>query len=103
MTQHPLQSSEAIAASVQKTPFRVTLESIEAKVVREEYINPLAVPHLTICVLVLQNGYSCIGTSAPADPANFDAAAGKTFARADALRKVWPLEGYLLRQEMAQK
>lgn len=101
MKTNPLQSGEDLAASVQKTPNRVSLDSIEAKVAHEEYLNPLAVPHLTICVLVLANGYSCVGTSAPADPANFDVEAGRQFARADALRKVWPLEGYLLRQELA--
>lgn len=100
---HPLQSGEDLAAAVQKTPNRVTLESIEAKDECEEYVNPLNVPHLTICILVLANGFSCVGTSAPADPANFDLEAGRQFARADALRKVWPLEGYLLRQELASK
>ena len=101
MNDHPLQSGEALAASVQKTANRVSLADLEAKIAEEEFLNPRLIPHLTICVLKLQNGYSVVGTSAPADPANFDQAAGREFARADALRKVWPLEGYLLREKLA--
>lgn len=101
MKTDPLQSGEDLAASVQKTPNRVSLADLEAKIVRTEYMNPVSIPHLTICVMVLANGYSVVGTSAPADPENFDAEAGRSFARSDALRKVWPLEGYLLRERLA--
>lgn len=98
---HPLQAGEDLAAAVQKTPHRVTLADLEAKVVGQEYLHPAVMPHMTICILILANGFSVIGTSAPADPANFDEAAGREFARSDALKKVWPLEGYLLREKLA--
>lgn len=98
---HPLQSGEDIAASVQKTPNRVTLSGLEAKIVGQEYMRPAVMPHMTICILVLANGFSVVGKSAPADPENFDESAGRDFARADALRKLWPLEGYLLREKLA--
>lgn len=55
---------------------------------------------LTICVLVLENGYTVTGTSACASPANFDADIGKRIARADAVRQVWPLLGYALRDKV---
>lgn len=96
-----LQAGEDLAASVQKTPARVTLADLQAKVMAAEYINPVSMPHLTICVLVLQNGFSLVGKSAPADPANFDAEAGRRFAYDDALRQLWPLEGYALRERLA--
>lgn len=96
-----LDSGEALAASVQKTPNRVTLEDLRAKVYETEYLNPARMPHLTICVIVLRNGFSLVGKSAPADPANFDPEAGRKFAFDDALRQLWPLEGYLLREKIA--
>ncbi|GAB1477763.1 hypothetical protein MASR2M74_03050 [Paracoccaceae bacterium] len=96
-----LQQGENLAASVQKTPHRITLDDLRSKVAKVEYINPQVMPHLTICLLVLQNGFSLVGKSAPADPANFDAIAGQKFAFEDALRQLWPLEGYLLRERLA--
>ncbi|MFD1034145.1 Gp49 family protein [Sphingomonas hankookensis] len=53
---------------------------------------------LTICILVLQNGFTIIGKSAPASADNFDAALGEKLAYEDAVRQVWPLMGYALRQ-----
>lgn len=56
---------------------------------------------LTICVLVLQNGYTIIGKSACASPENFDAELGAKIAREDARRQIWALEGYALRNRLA--
>lgn len=55
---------------------------------------------LTFCVLVLQNGFTVVGTSACASPANFDAELGRKIARKHAVDQVWPLEGYLLKQRL---
>ncbi len=96
-----LQSGEQLAASVQKSASRVTLADLAAKVLKTEYIRPNSAPHLTICVLILKNGYSLVGKSAPADPLNFDPEAGQRFAYEDALRQLWPLEGYVLRERLA--
>ncbi|WP_347268176.1 Gp49 family protein [Paracoccus sp. (in: a-proteobacteria)] len=78
----------------------VTAPAIEAKIAGEEFLNPALSPHLTLCALKLQNGFVVIGQSAPADPANFDAGLGRQLARADAIRQIWPLEGYLLREQL---
>lgn len=56
---------------------------------------------LTICVLVLKNGFTIIGKSACASPENFDADLGHKIAREDARRQIWALEGYLLRSKLA--
>lgn len=56
---------------------------------------------LTLCVLVLRNGYTMVGHSACASAANFDAHVGKRLARADAVRQLWPLLGYQLRDRLA--
>lgn len=93
-----LEVTEAQSAAVAVAP-RVTLESIEAKIAREEYA--LIDNVLTICVLKLSNGFYVTGESAPASPANFNADLGRKFAREQAIRKVWGFEGYALRERLA--
>jgi hypothetical protein len=95
-----LRISDDASRAVQKTPNRVSLDSMLAKIVTEEYLYPEAIPHMTICVLTVLNGYALVGKSAPADPQNFDAELGKRFAREDAVRQMWPLEAYALREHM---
>jgi hypothetical protein len=95
-----LQASENAAASVAVTQNRVTLDSIKAKVAQVEYYNPPIAPHMTIALVKMRNGFIVTGESTPADPANFNAELGQRFAYEDALRKVWPLEGYSLREWM---
>lgn len=56
---------------------------------------------LTICVLVLKNGFTVTGESACASPENFDAELGRKIARQNAVAKVWPLLGYELKSELA--
>lgn len=98
--------------AVQKTPNRVSLDSMLDKIAGE-YVTTLdkafagspmfgGMEVMTICVLVMQNGFMVIGKSAPADPANFDAALGHKFAREDAIRQLWPLEGYALREKLSE-
>ncbi|MEH6435796.1 Gp49 family protein [Massilia sp. DD77] len=56
---------------------------------------------LTFCVLVLRNGFTVTGESACASPENFDAEIGRKIARQNAAQKIWPLEGYLLKEKLA--
>lgn len=46
---------------------------------------------VTLCVLVLKNGFVAVGQSSVADIANFDDALGRKFAREDAVRQAWPV------------
>jgi hypothetical protein len=55
---------------------------------------------LTICVLVLKNGFTVTGESACASPENFDAELGRKIARQNAVDKVWPLMGYALKESL---
>ena len=55
---------------------------------------------LTICVLVLENGFMVVGTSACASPENFREEIGKQLAFEDAREKIWQLEGYLLKEKL---
>lgn len=56
---------------------------------------------LTICVLVLKNGFTVVGKSACASPENFDEALGRKIARDDARNQIWALEGYKLRSALS--
>ena len=55
---------------------------------------------LTFCVLRLENGFTAHGSSACADPANYDEAIGRHLAREDAIKKIWPLLGYELKTRL---
>lgn len=56
---------------------------------------------LTFCVLVLRNGFTVTGESACASPENFDAELGRKIARQNAVAKIWPLMGYVLKERLA--
>ena len=86
---------------VQKTRFRVSLDSILARIEHEDYVSPHRHPHMTLCMVTLDNGFVVIGKSMPADPDNFDEELGKKFAKEDAIRQIWPLEAYLMRERMS--
>lgn len=124
-----LETTDSMSKAVQKTLHRVALADIEAAIVGEfhgtahDFAHGAAVAmpgkayttapdvevplvlrrlkNLSLCILVLRNGFVVIGKSAPADPANFDAALGRQFAREDAIRQLWPLMGFSLRDRLA--
>lgn len=58
---------------------------------------------LTFCVLVLKNGFTVTGESACASPENFDPEIGRRVARANAVQKIWPLLGFLLKEKLHDK
>ncbi len=89
---------EAALAAPRPAP-RVTPERIEAIIADEKYTRLTGT--LTVCVLTLANGFTVLGQSACASPENFDEAIGNKLARDDAKRKVWALEGYALRNQLA--
>lgn len=69
---------------------------------RHGRINSGTLGLLTFCVLVLRNGFTVMGESACASPANFNAEIGRKVARENAIQKVWPLMGYELRTRIAE-
>lgn len=95
--------SDDESKAVQKTPNRVSLDSILAKIASEDYEHPTRHPHMTLCVITTRSGYVVIGKSVPADPENYDEALGKKFAKEDVIRQLWPLEAYLLREKMTDE
>jgi hypothetical protein len=94
---------------------RVTPAAVEAAIAEEYFTTAAAALRgtpgessaplklLTICILVLRNGFTVTGESACASPENFDAELGRKIARGNAVAKIWPLEGYLLKSHLAEK
>jgi hypothetical protein len=105
-----LETTEAESAANAVAP-RVSLASMEAKIAaRYDFTADKAVfgapihdalKLLSICIIVMENGFSLIGKSAPASPENFNAELGRKLAYEDAIRQLWPLEGYALRSQLA--
>jgi len=98
-----LQLADDASAAVAKTENRVALQRLQEKVVAEEFLHPASIPHMTIAVLITENGFALVGKAAPADAENYNEELGQKFAREDAMRQLWPLEAYLLRQSMWEK
>lgn len=78
---------------------RLTPQLIDDTIAGEQY-HVFEGTTVTVCVLVLKNGYTTVGESACASPENFDAELGRKIARDNARGKIWALEGYLLRQRL---
>lgn len=110
-----LEATEKECAAAAKAP-RVSLADIEAAILqRHEMSGAQAVhgnfavnygpPHplalLSICILVMKNGFTVIGKSAPASAENFNADLGRKLAYEDAVRQLWPLMGWALRDRLA--
>ncbi len=107
-----LQHTDQEAAAVAKAP-RVTLTDIEnsiacryalnaSKAIGPDVPGHKALDLLSICILVMNNGFTVIGKSAPASPENFNAELGRKFAYEDAIRQLWPLMGFALCEQLAQ-
>lgn len=55
---------------------------------------------VTICIIILENGFKVEGTSACVDPKIYNEAIGQQEAYKNAIDKIWEIEGYLLKQQM---
>lgn len=98
MHSETLRAADDEAEAVAVAP-RVTLDSMEAKIDDTSYL--LVDNVLTLCVLRMKSGFYVVGESACASPENFNADLGKKFAYENAIRQLWKLEGYALRDRLA--
>lgn len=106
-----LRETEEVCAAVARAA-RVSLRDIEAAIAARYDLTadqaiiasnaPLVEPLklLSICLLVMRNGFVVIGKSAPASPENFNADLGRNLAYEDAVRQLWPLMGFALRDQL---
>lgn len=81
-------------------PNKVTKEDLEHLVAQSKttFTNPAGT--LTHCVITLPCSYTVTGESACVDPANYDKELGEKYALEQAVEKLWPLEGYLLANDI---
>jgi hypothetical protein len=112
MDSETLKATDKYSADKATAP-RVSLADMESKIAGENYftigdaVSALGQPQhesfdlLMLCVLAMENGFTVIGKSAPVSPENFDIEKVKRFAYEDAIKQLWPLEGYALRERLA--
>jgi hypothetical protein len=96
-------NEQAVEAEIQAkglTAPRVTPAVVDAQIVGEAF-HVFPGTTVTVCCLSLRNGFTVVGESACADPANFNVELGQKIARDNARQKIWALEGYALRNRLA--
>lgn len=84
---------------------KVTLAQMESRIAIKQFIGtaelaPAFASTLTLCILKFDNGFTVVGKSGCADPANFDATIGQELAYKDAIGQAWPLFGFLLAEDI---
>ncbi len=78
-----------------KTAPRITRDYIESCISKVDYL-VLPDSTVTICNIVLYNGFSVRGESACVSKENFDEKIGRSIAYENAFEKLWQLFGFLL-------
>lgn len=87
---------------IQETQPRVTPYMINSVIKDVDYyVFPNT--QLTVCCITLNNGFTVTGESACASPENFDKETGEKLAFISAKNKIWPLEGYLLKEKLSKQ
>jgi hypothetical protein len=108
-----LEATDAESASFAVAP-RVSLADIKDAIARAYYYNagvvvrecsndvapPPSLDVLSICLIVMKNGFTIIGKSAPASAENFNQEYGFKLAYEDAVRQIWPHMGFALRDKL---
>lgn len=98
-------SEQAIEQEIQDKNLnapRLTPADIDAAIVGKAF-HVFPGTTVTVCCLTLVNGFNVLGESAAASIENFDVEIGQKIAFENARQKVWPLEGYLLKQRLFQQ
>ncbi len=80
---------------------RLTMEHIQRTIVDEIYTR-IEGTLTTVCTLKLRNGYTVVGVNnGPVSPENFDQKIACEYAYKGAVNQIWTLEGYLLKEFLA--
>lgn len=98
-----MSNEQAIEKEIQEKGLnapRLNPVDIDAAIVSEDY-HVFPGTTLTVCCLTLRNGFTVTGESAAASKENFDVELGQKIAKENARNKVWALEGYLLKEKLA--
>lgn len=81
---------------------RLSPADIDAVIVGETF-TVLPSGKCMVCELTLRNGFTVRGEASVVSRENFDEEIGKKVSRQKARDQIWPLEGYLLQQRLADK
>lgn len=100
--------------------FRVTLDYMKSEIQQIYYISGTSIARhadftdykskalnegdlqvMTLCMIMMRNGFMVFGKSSPISPQNFDQALGRKFAYEDAVRQLWPLFAFGHKQAVA--
>lgn len=81
-------------------PNKVTKEDLEHLVARSTVTYTNLAGTLTHCMVTLPCGFQVTGESACVDPANYDKELGEEIALKKVIAQLWPLEGYLLANDI---
>lgn len=93
----PRVSLQDLQDNIAETHFLLGIQAANAAGNSSRYIS---LDTLTICLVVTRNGFTIVGKAAPASPENFDPELGRKLAYEDAVRQLWPLMGYALRDKL---
>jgi hypothetical protein len=100
-----MKSEQQLEQSIQEkglTAPRLTPDLIASTIKKSEY-HVFTDSCLTVCCLTLRNGFTVTGESACVSPANFNKETGEQVSYDNAYKKIWMLEGYLLKQKLFEK
>lgn len=97
-----LLTNEELGAALMKSPAeRVTKEYIESRITSAEFTK--LGETVTLCNIVIDNGFSVRGESACVNPENYNRAIGERVAHDQAFGKLWAFFGFLLAETGHQK
>ncbi|MCW6831681.1 Gp49 family protein [Salmonella enterica] len=97
-------SKESIEAKIKSVIYLnvgAGVEATDGGTTHQEILNNLNL--VTLCIIILENGFKVEGVSACVDPANYDESKGRECAYENAFNKIWELEGYMLRQALYEQ
>ena len=95
-------SIESLIRATGKTAPRITPMHVDACILKAEY-HVFPGTQLTVCCMTLMNGSTVTGESACASPENFDKGIAEQIAYQQAKQKIWALEGYRLKCDLADE
>lgn len=84
-----------LGAALEASPApRVTKEYMEGRIESTKFLK--FSDTVTVCELLVDNGYSVRGESACVNPENYNKEIGERIAFDNAFNKLWPLFGFML-------
>ena len=98
---HPRVALADIEAAIGGVYYTTGALALQDSYLSDEHKAPLDI--LTLCLVVMRNGFTVVGKAAPASPNNYRSDVGQRLAYEDAVRQLWPLMGFSLRDRLHQE